>query len=283
MTVENNVSSDQVFALAEQQLSNGGSQPQADNENSGQEGRVPYDRFKEVNDERKQLADQNSKLLEQVMQFQQMQAQVQQQTQNNSVEQQAPNIPVNQPLFTEAELEQYEQDLVLNPKEALQKYGEAILNRGVESRVKSLEQTFEQKLNQLNSQMVAQTIPSVINNFKQTRFSPNEQAEMQAFDQAVQSMDPAMLMQPGTLDNIRLAAIGYVADQRRNQPQNNTNQYFSESPTTGGLPSGWGGLGTNPQAPQVPQQVLTAAQKMGVSAEEAAAFYTAMDRSGVFR
>lgn len=279
MTVSHEqVTADQVLSMAEQ-MSNSGSQPQQQ-EGQDQEQRVPYDRFKEVNDERKTLQEQNSKLMEMMQAYQNMQQNQQASQQEQQVQQSVANQPVNQPLFTEAELDSFETDIVLDPKSTLQKFGEAILERGVNSRVQSLEQSFEQKLAQMQNQLIAQQAPSVIDNFKRSRFSPTDTAEIAAFDQALQGMDPSMLANPQTLENVRLAAIGYVADQKRSQPQHNQQAFFTETP--GGMNTGWGGLGV-PAQPQIPQGMIDAARKMGVDPQEAANLYSAMDRSGVFR
>lgn len=274
-----NVATDRVLDLAAQ-LSNDGSQPSQQGEQN-QEQRVPYERFKDVNDERKSLQEQNSKLMEMIQQFQTMQ----QQNQNRPVEtnQPAQTQTGPAPLFTEDELNSFEQDIVLDPKTTLQRFGDAILTRGVDTRVKALQEGFEAKLAQLTGQMQAQTIPAVIADFKSRRFGPGDAAEVAAFDQAAQSVDPSLLSNPATLENIRLAAIGYVADQRRTNPQQNNQAFFSETPGGSGVPGGWGGLSGTPAAPQIPQQVIEAARKMGVDPKEAAAMYQAMNTSGVFR
>ena len=266
------VPTDKVLDLAAQ-LSNDGSQPSQQDENQSEQ-RIPYERFKEVNDERKAFQEQNVKLMEMMQQFQNMQAQTQT---VNTPDPQVNTQPAFQPLFTDAELDGFEQNIVLDPKATIQQLSQAILERGVEQRVKQVEQTFEQKLQAIAQQTAAQTLPTVIANFKQSRFSPNQTAEIAAFDQALQSMDPSLLSNPATLENVRLAAIGYVADQRQQTPQQNTQAFFSETP------GGWGGLGGQQAAPQIPPQVIEAARKMGVDPKEAANFYSAMSTSGVFR
>jgi hypothetical protein len=270
-----NVTTDQVLELAGQ-LSNDGSQPSQQGQEQGQDQRIPYDRFKEVNDERKSLQEQNSKLMEMMQQFQAMQ----QTNQTQQVPSQQAAQPPQTTLFTDEELNSFEQDIIVDPKATLQKFGEAILNRGVENRVKSLEATFEQKLQQLTGQLTATTLPTVIANFKQSRFGPNQGAEIAAFDEALKTLDPSLLSNTATLENVRLAAIGYVADKRSSGQQPAIP--FSESPG-GGPTGGWGGLGGQQQAPQIPSQVIEAARKMGVDPREAAAMYQAMNTSGVFR
>lgn len=276
MTLPNNeVSADSVFELANQ-LSNPGSHPET--QPNAEEQRVPYDRFKEVNDERKNLADQNQKLMELVSNFQAMQQQAQQ---PQTPVAQAPQV---QPLFTDDELNSFEQDIVLDPKSTLQRFGDAILKRGVEARVSQVEKTFEEKFAAFTAQQAAQQAPTIVENFKRSRFSAQDTAEIAAFDQALKSVDPSLVTNPATLENIRLAAIGFVADQRRSQPQQNQGQFFTETPGgAGGLPGGFGGLLGTQQASQVPPQVAAVAAKMGLKPEEANAMYQAMDRSGVFR
>lgn len=261
------VTADQVFQLAQQQMRNEGPQPSAEEQ---EEQRVPYTRFKEVNDERKQL-------LELVQNFQAMQQNQQQQQAPAPVVTPQPTGPA--PLFTDEELASFETDIVLDPKATLAKFGNAIMERGVNAKVQEVEQKFQQQLAQLQQGVVAQTLPTVIDNFKRQRFHPSQGAEMAAFDEAVKTMDPSLLTNPAALENIRLAAIGYVADQRLQNPQ--AQIPFSESPS-GGLPGGWGGLGGG-QPTQVPPQVLALAKKMGIDPAEAASLYKAMDTSGVFR
>ena len=272
-----NVTTDRVLELAGQ-LSNGDSQPPQQGQGEGQDQRIPYERFKEVNDERKTYQEQNGKLMDLLEKYQTMQTQNVQQTQQSQQQQPAPQA---QSIFTEDELNGFENDIIVDPKGTLQKFGEAILSRGVENRVKTLEASFEERLNKLSGQMSASAAPNIINSFTAQRFGQHQQAETAAFNEIVKTIDPSLLSNPATLENVRLAAIGYVADQRSNgnQPQNAP---FSEQPG-GGPQGGWGGLGGSQQAPQVPHQVIEAARKMGVDPKEAAAMYQAMNTSGVFR
>lgn len=270
-----NVSTDRVLELAGQ-LSNGDSQPPQQGQEGSQDQRIPYERFKEVNDERKAYQEQNNKLLEMMERYQTMQNQPQQQVQPDTQ-------PVRKSLFTDEELDSFEQDIVLDPKSTLQKFGDAILNRGVEDRVKALEASFQEKLTALTGQMTANTLPTLITSFKQNRFTPNQGAEAAAFDEVLKTIDPSLLSNPATLENVRLAAIGYVADQRASGTLQNRPAPFSETPGGGQMNGGWGGLGGQQQAPHIPQQVIEAAKKMGVEPREAAAMYQAMNTSGVFR
>lgn len=269
------ISTQDVFKLASE-LSNDGSQSSQTPQENQQDARIPYDRFKEVNEERKTLAEQNSKLMQMLENFQQMQqpqapAQVQQPVQQQPVS-----------LFTEDELNSFEQDIVLDPKSTLQRFGQAILERGVDARVQKVEKTFEEKLAQIAGQFQQAQIPGVISQFKQTRFNPaTDAAEIAAFDQALQGIEPSLLTNPATLENVRLAAIGYVADQRRSQPAQNP-ALFTETPGSS-MPGGWGGLGGQQQSPAIPKEVLEVARRMGVDPKEAAVMYQAMNTSGVFR
>jgi len=263
------VTADKVFQMANEELRNVAPQTTPQDQ---EEQKVPYNRFKEVNDERKQLLE----LVQNFQALQQQQTQMQQQAQPTVVPQQ-PTGPA--PLFTDDELASFETDIVLDPKATLAKFGNAIMERGVNAKVQEVEQKFAQQLAQLQQGVAAQTLPTVIDNFKRQRFHPSQGAEIAAFDEAVKTMDPTLLTNPAALENIRLAAIGYVADQRMQNPQ--AQIPFSESPS-GGLPGGWGGLGGN-QPTAVPPQVLALAQKMGIDPKEAASMYKAMDTSGVFR
>jgi len=266
---EETVTADKVFQLANEELRN--VDPQTTPQDQ-EEQRVPYSRFKEVNDERRQLLD----LVQNFQALQQQQTQMQQQAQPTVTPQQ-PTGPA--PLFTDDELASFETDIVLDPKATLAKFGQAIMERGVNAKVSEVEQRFQQQLAQMQQGIAQQTLPTVLDNFKRQRFHPSQGAEVAAFDEAVKTMDPTLLTNPSALENIRLAAIGYVADQRM---QNPTQQLpFSESPS-GGLPGGWGGLGGGSQ-PTVPPQVMALAQKMGIDPKEAASMYKAMDTSGVFR
>lgn len=289
---EANVSTENVFNLANEQLRNSESQPDA-NQTNAEEQRVPYDRFKEVNDERKRLQDQVDAFIRM-----QQQAQLGNQQQTQTPQQQLPqnfqqqNSQVNQhlsqaqqELFTDAELEAFETDIVVNPKETLRKFGDAIMQRGVNAQTQRLEQTFNERFQQLTNQLVSQTLPTAIDNFKRTRFDASMAEEARVFDQFLQNIPAQQLQDPQSMENIRLAAIGYVADQRRGQQaQQQTQQasLFSELP--GGRPGGFGGLsGQQTQGVTVPREAIEAGRRMGLSEKEIIAMYGAMDRTGVFR
>lgn len=283
---EANVSPDTIFAQADEMRNDGSQPPQQQNED---EQRVPYDRFKEVNDERK-------KLQEQLDAFIKMQTAAQPQGQPNTVpangqfQQQFPAQPQQTQntapttLFSEEELDAFENDIIVSPKETLRKFGDAIMQRGVNAQSKQLEQTFEERFAQIQNQLVSQTLPTVIANYKNSRFDNSMSEEAAVFDQFLQNVPPTAIQDQSALDNIRLAAIGFVADKRRTQGiqgRQQTNALFTEQP--GGFSGGFGGLGGQPAQPQIPREVIEAAKRMGVSEKDAASMFMAMNNNGVFR
>lgn len=272
---DHNVSAQSVLQLADSMRND---ESQSSDQPTGEEGRIPYDRFKEVNDERKRLQDQ-------VDTFIKMQQQAQQQNIQQPQVQEPPQDTGYKSLFSEAELEQFQENIVLDPKQTLKQLTEAIMTRGVDAKTKQLEQKFEERFSQFTNQQATQQLPAVIDNFKRNRFDQSMGEEAKVFDEALKTIDPVTLANPATLENIRLAAIGYVADQRRQNPQqyNQRPQLpFSETPG-GGKPGGFGGLSPQNNNQFVPAEVTEAAKRMGVDPNEAARMYLAMNQSGVFR
>ncbi len=280
---EAQVSPDEIFAQADE-LRNDGSQPSQ--QPSEEEQRVPYERFKEVNDERKKLQEQLDAFIKMQAQAAQQSQQAAQQPQQQFPAQQTQ--PVQQPaqpqqLFTDEELEAFETDIVVNPKETLKRFGDAIMQRGVNARTQQLEQTFEQRFAQLQAQLVSQTLPTVIDNYKRSRFDASMAEEAAVFDQFLQNVPPTALQDQAALENIRLAAIGFVADKRRQQGTQNRqgNVPFTEQPGSG-LPAFFGGQPAQAQ-PQVPREVIEAGRRMGLDPKDVISMYTAMNNNGVFR
>lgn len=268
---ENNVPSEKIFEIAREDAQrNQASQPDSSQGNQ-EDQRIPYERFKEVNDERKQLQ-------EQLANFMALSAR---QPVNEPPVTQTPVVEQRRQLFSDDELTSFETDIVLDPKATLQKFGEVIMQRGVEAKTAEIERKFEERLSQMSAQMATSQLPNILGNFKQSRFDQSMAEEAAVFDNFVKDMDPAILTNPATLENVRLAALGYVADQRRSNPSNNHNNLpFSETP--GGRSGGFGGLG-GPQQNAVPQQVIAMAQRMGLDPKDISSLYGAMDRQGVFR
>ncbi len=284
---EAQVSPEAIFAQADE-LRNDGSQPSQ--QPNDEEQRVPYERFKEVNDERKKLQEQLDAFIRMQTNNQQSQGQFEQ-PQQTQFQQQFPaqqTQQVQQPaqpqeILTEQELEAFENDILVNPKETLKRFADAIMQRGVNAKTQQIEQTFEQRFAQLQSQLVSQTLPTVIDNYKRSRFDASMTEEAAVFDQFLQNVPPTALQDQTALENIRLAAIGFVADKRRQQGTQNRqgNVPFTEQPGSG-LPAFFGGQPAQAQ-PQVPREVIEAGRRMGLDPKDVVSMYTAMNNNGVFR
>lgn len=234
---------------------------------------VPYDRFKEVNDDKAKY-----KALYEQLQGQLAAAQTQPQQQLQQVD----NTPKT--FYSAEELDDLEANIIVDPRNTINKITETILQRGVESRMKEVEGKFEQRLQEYVAQFGTVVQPMVLQNYKQQRFShPSQKGVEQVFDKMVQEVSttqPQILTNPQGLEQIRLAAVAYAYDNNllSNTPQRPA-QPFSESPSGGGF----GGLLGNQGNTQVPPQVVQIAKQFGISEKEAMETYTAMERSGVFR
>ncbi len=279
MTLPNNdgAPTSDVFALEDQLRKQEESQTPAPTVETPQQ--VPYDRFKEVNDEKKRLFDI-------VEGYQRSQAQVPQTPVVTQPEAPKPFDPAN--LFTTEELQGFETELVVSPGEALQKITKTIFDRGVTREVNAVREDFNSRFQQLENASLQQAIPTAIDNFKRSRFANSDPDFVTTFDTMVAQIakdSPASLANPQTLENVRLASIGYVTDQRSaagyRAPQRAP---FSETP---GMSAGWANaFGQNQQQGNntfVPPEVITAGKQMGLSEAELRATYLAMNQSGVFR
>lgn len=243
---------------------------------------VPYDRFAEVIKERNEARERERQLQDMLVR---MQGQPQQQSQPQQTQlQQQQQSQAPRDFFTEEEWRELEANAIADPISTFKRYGEAILQRGVETRVQQTEQRLLQQMQQYVQQIAPITTQVAVDNFKRQKFSsPQAKAYEPIFDQIVQTAtaeNPAIATNPQALENLRLLAMGQAAEKGLlNQPvQQHTQQQFLESP---GNPN-WGGL--MPGAPTaIPPQVAVFAQKMGLDPKEAMRIYQLMDQKGVFR
>lgn len=247
------------------------------------EGKIPYERFKEVNEERKLAQSENTQLramLDRAL------AQGQQQVQTAA---NPPTATAPQTLFSQEEVKSYADQLLMgSPEEVLARYGQAIFDRGVRPEVDRAKQELRQEMLGLAGQVQGVLGTTVLDGYVLKNFqAPQVVAAKPVFDALVKEAaqaNPSILTNPQMLDNLRDLAIGRAYAQGALQPQPNPGGSlpFMEQPR--GMPGvtliGQGNAGRSPDQ-LVADQI---GQRLGLKPGEAGRLFDAMEKNGgIFR
>lgn len=263
-----------LAAQIEQQRKAASQTAQEGQQQQRQSESVPYERFKEVND--------NNKALKEAIQLLQSQQQQNQQQAPAVAQQAQQSLQSNAELFTDEEYAAIEQNIVADPRSAIKTITDAVMQRGVDRKVSELEKRFDQRFQEATQQFGQVVQPMVLQNFKSQRFNASQKGIEQVFDQMVQTVsqqNPGVLSNPAALETLRTSAIAYAYENNLLAGNTQPQVPFSETPTGGGF----GGLLGGGQQTQVPPQVAAIAKSLGVSDAQANDMYVMMQRNNVFR